>query len=48
MKIPQKPVVDISIVRIDGPDGNALFVAQEFSEQKIMRLAELKKKYGVH
>lgn len=46
MKIPKKPVVNISIVRIDGPDGNALFAQQGFSEQEKTRLAELKQKYG--
>ncbi len=46
MKIPRKPGLKISVVRIDGPDGNALFAARELSEPEMKRLAELKLKYG--
>jgi hypothetical protein len=45
-KVPRKPGLKISVVRIDGPDGNALFAAQELSEPEMKRLAELKLKHG--
>lgn len=46
VKIPRKPGLKISVVRIDGPDGNALYAAQELSEPEMKRLTELKLKYG--
>jgi hypothetical protein len=45
-KIPRRPGLKISVVRIDGPDGNALYAAQELSEPEMKRLTELKLKYG--
>jgi len=45
-RLPKKSSLNVSITRIDGPDGNALFAAQEFGEPEMKRLAELKLKHG--
>jgi len=45
-RLPKKSSLKVSVTRIDGPDGNALFAAQEFSEREMKRLAELKLKHG--
>ncbi|MEE9913117.1 MAG: hypothetical protein K4571_15500 [Deltaproteobacteria bacterium] len=45
-RLPKKSSLNVSITRIDGPDGNALFAAQELSEPEMKRLAELKLKHG--
>ncbi|MFO7569237.1 MAG: DUF6694 family lipoprotein [Smithellaceae bacterium] len=45
MKISGKRAVDIALVRVDGPDGNALFATKEFSDEEKMRLDALKQEY---
>jgi len=45
-RLPKKSRLNVSITRIDGPDGNALFALEELTGQEIIRLAQLKEKFG--
>jgi hypothetical protein len=44
-KTPPDAVLTVEVVRLDGPDGEALFDAAGLDESEKQRLAELKKKY---
>jgi hypothetical protein len=44
---PPDAVFTVTVERIDGADGEAVYSTREFDESDRKRLAELKKKYGV-
>lgn len=46
VRLPRNVISEVVVVRIDGPDGNALYSAMEFGEEEQTRLAELRKKYS--
>lgn len=46
-RLPKKSKLNVSITRIDGPDGNALFALEELTGREIIRLAQLKEKFGI-
>ena len=45
VQVPSDAILTVEVLRIDGPQGEALFSSSDFSEKDAKRLAELKQKY---